>query len=557
MSSVGSSDGGSRASDNETVRRKYEDFRKKESELVKKQQKEIRRLNESHYGEVERLKEEQQTQMQNLQKGSQDAISARDHKHQQEIEDVRNLHRKTLQGMAEDNQRREETLRNATQMDTKSERQRSQDRFEKLSRDYDSNLKSQEQAFAQGLEDSREAQQSAIGRNRENLTKAHERETASIRDGRDESIRKLQGEYDQYRTTTNKEKREHTVRDLAEKKRTGDNLMRAVRNEREARVDTEQSLREGFQDGLGQMRERYDQALKKNAEMQRMSEDDLKSGITNRVENQVDRLQAQNIDLRDQNVRDGANRRREAQREIANYRDAFQKNVENYKEQRDEVIRSANENTAKDVQKVRDDLETQIVENNRFYQGRMNEQERIQRGAYEQLKGEATARTQQTKDLTDGRVKHVYDVAEEEKSRLIELNNQNHTANQRLKADQMKALREKLEDDKQQAVNRLQDQMRKQELQHAERMGQVVSKYEKQLQGLKDQMLRERKLGEEGMKRMTEELARVHKMEVEQVENKNREKLRQLNTQHGEELRGLNRRHEDKLDQVIGEMKKT
>ncbi|MBX3022527.1 MAG: hypothetical protein KF799_12715 [Bdellovibrionales bacterium] len=557
MSSVGSSDGSNRKSDNETIRRKYEDFRQNESELVKKHQKEIRRLNEAHYSEVERMKEEHQKQMASMQLGSQDAISRRDHKYNKEMEEVREMARKQAQTTAEENQRREDLLRKTSDGDRNTERANNDARFNQLTKDYSNNLTKQDKLFQDGLKEGREAQQAAIRANHDKLTKAHEAETRVLREDRDNSVRNLQKQFDDYRTSTTQEKRDHMIRDLQEKERSSDTLMQAVRSERNARTDSEAVLRDGFQDGLEQMRERYGKALRKDAAAHKMSTDDLKSGVVNRVDNQVRRLENEVVALKENNTRNELRLKNQMKREIANYRDAAQKNVENLQDQRDETIRMSNEMNQKDVHKVRDDLENQMIESNRFYRGRMEEQNRINRTAYDRLKLDMEARNTATKDLTDNRIKHIVDVTEQEKGRLIELSQENHTASQRMKADQMKTLRAELEDDKQKAVNSLQDMMRKQELQHAERMNLVVSKYEKQLQGLKDQLIRERKLGDENVKRLTEEMSRLHKMEVDQVESKNREKVRQLSSQHSNEIRTVNKRHEERLDQVIGELKKT
>jgi hypothetical protein len=46
-------------------------------------------------------------------------------------------------------------------------------------------------------------------------------------------------------------------------------------------------------------------------------------------------------------------------------------------------------------------------------------------------------------------------------------------------------------------------------------------------------------------------------MEVDQLEAKNRAKVRELNTEHAQEVTSLNKRHEAKLDEVIGELKRT
>lgn len=557
MSSVGSSDGSNRSAENDSVRRKYEDFRQNESEMVKKHQKEIRRLNEAHYAEIERLKEDHNKQMTAMHQGSSDAISKRDHQYNKEIEDVRGLHRKQMQQVAEENQRKEDALRAANSGDLGNQKANTEARLEQLNKDYEKNLAKQEEVFKNSLTEGREAQQDAIRKNREKLGEAHAAETKVLRDDRDNSVRSLQKQYTDYRNFTAEEKRNHEVQDLQAKARNSDTLMNAVSKERASRQDSEEILRDGFKDGLERMRDRYADASRKESDAQKMTNENLKAGVVNRVDNQVRRLENEIVALKENNTRQELKLKNQMKREIGNYRDATQKNIENLQDQRDEAVQSSNQANAKDVQKVRGELEDQLINSNRFYRGRMEEQNRINRTAYDRLKGDFEARIDSTKDNTDNRIKHIVEVTEEQKGRLVELNAENHSASQRNKIDEMKALRAELESDKEATVNRMQDMMRKQELQHSDKMNTVVSKYEKQIQNLKDMLVKERKSGEENLKRTTEEMSRVHKMEVDQVEAKNREKVRQLGTQHSNEIRTVNKRHEERLDQVIGEVKKT
>ena len=159
--------------------------------------------------------------------------------------------------------------------------------------------------------------------------------------------------------------------------------------------------------------------------------------------------------------------------------------------------------------------------------------------------------------MADSRVGNILEKTNEEKSRLIERERINHTANQRQKQDEIKALRETFEDDKQGAVESMRELMRKQELRHQERLGVVVGKYDKQVLSLKDDILRERKLNGENTKRLTEELGRAHQRELDQADAKSRAKLAELNDRHSQEVHDVTRRYEEKLDQVLGEIKKT
>ena len=117
MSSVGNSDSADRADKNQ-LRRTRDEFRQRESDLIKRQNVETRRLAEHNQDEITSLKEKHSEAMDSAREHSHESITQRDHQYQREIEDIRNLHRKQLQTSADETSRREGTLRKALQTTT-------------------------------------------------------------------------------------------------------------------------------------------------------------------------------------------------------------------------------------------------------------------------------------------------------------------------------------------------------------------------------------------------------------------------------------------------------
>jgi hypothetical protein len=282
----------------------------------------------------------------------------------------------------------------------------------------------------------------------------------------------------------------------------------------------------------------------------------MKHSAVDRVENQVRRLENEKEDLKQNKVRNELQLKQQQGREIKNMRDAFQDNVNNLAEQRDAAVNQSNQRNRTDVHVVRKEMGKQLVDTNRFYRERMEESNRINREAYETIKSDFDDRNTQTKSNANQRVERIHGESEESKARMIEQQEQNHMQNQLSKHEEMKKLRAVVDSEKNQAVRRVQEQMRKQELQHTDRMAAVVNKYEKQITGLNDQILRERKIGEENLKRTVEEMQRAHQASIDQLDSKNRDQMRQAQATHGEQLRSVNKRHEAQIDQVLTEVKK-
>lgn len=555
MSSVGSSDSGNRQ--DEVIRRNREDAVNSEAELVKKQKAELRRTNEKHYAEVEKLKKAHAAQMENLHRASQDAISERDHRYLQEVNDLKGMHRKALEQSAKESNRREEALRKATDGDAENTKMRNDLRFEKLNKDYNSKLTAAQRAQEEALAASRDAQIAAIDENRDKLEKAYDKQLGAVKAERDEKVHSLQSQFAEYRENSEGRIKSQELRHIQDQQRSSDALVRTARKERTASQDKEQLLRDGFRDGLETQRERYDKAMKNQAAAQSLVSDRLKTNAIDRINDQVRRLENEKEDLKEAKVRDQLLGKQARDEEIRHVKDAYGKNIENYREQRDQAVRESNERTARDVASVRDDLSKQMSDNSRFFRNRLNENTQIHTTAYRNATADFEARTQQQQMFADQRVKNIFDATQEEKTRLIKRQQEEHAMSQQTRADDIKAVHNQLETEKQEAILRMQELIRKQEVAHTEKMTQLVAKYEKQITALKDQVVKEKRNGEENLRRTVDEMTRAHKVSLDQLDSKNRDKMRQLSAAQSEELRSVNKRHEEKLDQVLAEVKKT
>ncbi len=555
MASIGSSDGSNNRSD-EIVRRNREEYQTQSSDQTKKHQKELRRLNEQHYAEVEKLKSDYNARMKSMAGASKDAISERDYQYQKDMEDMRAMHRKQIQSLADESGRREDTLRATTDSDSNFNRKNTQERFDKLSDDYMKQLREREDIYQRGIAESREAQQKAVSDNRNKLEAHHNEEMSAMRNDRNETVGSLQKQYKDYRDNAEGRIKSQDLKHMQDQQRASNDMLRAVKRERDLRVESEQILRDGFQDGLQETRGRFEEAKKKEQNATNSALSNMKTSAIDRVENQVRRLEQEKEDLKETKVRNELQLKQNQSREMRNMRDAFGDNMRDLAEQRDEAVRQANSANRDDVLKVHKNLGKQLVDTNRFYRERMEESNRINREAYENIKGDFDGRNAQTKSIADQRVALIYDQSEQAKARMIEKQQEDHSAQQVSKHDEMKQLRASVDSERNAAVRSVHDQMRKQELQHTERMANVVNKYEKQITALKDQMMREKNLADENLKRTVEELQRAHKVAMDQVDARNRDQMRQASAVHSDEVRQINKRHEAKLDQVITEVKK-
>lgn len=563
MSSVGSSDSSGSSNSAAEVARKNREAAtsstqsNNESELVKKHQREIRRLTEDHYNEMEGLKKAFNDKLNEMRKSSHDTVSEHDHKYQKEIEDLRGLYRKQLQDQADEANRRETTIVKAKDTDSTNMQKRNEERLGQVRETFQQNLTEQEKLNNQAFEEAKNQQATAIQKNRENLTRHYETEGQAMQENQQARYSDLQNTYKDFRQNTNSRIKDQELRHMQGQQRASKQLMQTVQNERQAAADQEANLRDGFKDGLRHARESFLEAGQKQRADVDAARESFRDTVTGRIDGQVARLEDENEELRVGSDQERVKTKAQQQREMANLSEAYQKNIDNYKEQRDRAVSIGSERMHKSVEAVRKELGEQMTQNARFYKIKEDELNHVNRGAVTNLRGEYEGRVEQSRDNMENRVKNLLDTRAQEQEREAQMQAENLQASQRGHQDDVRTIRFKMEDEKKIVVANLLDRLQKQEVKHNENMTVVVNKYEKQVQALKDQLLREKKTNEENLRRTTEEMQRAFKLSMDQVEMQTRDKLRMVDNKHNEELKMMNKRNDEKIDQVIAQVKKT
>ena len=556
MSSVSGSDSSS-SNPPDPARKAREANQSNEADVAKKHQREIRKLTEQHYAEIESLKKSHSDQLDQIRQHSHDEINERDHKYQQEMEDMRGLYRKQLQGQADDAQRREDVSHGAVAGDEAKEKEIHENRVKTLSESYENNIRAQQKMSEENSQEAREAQKAAIGKNRDAVVGQYETEGKMLAEENDNKLTDLQKTYDSYRHNTMSRLQDQEQRHLHDQQRSSNAAMSNVQKERRMASDEQIRMREGYTSEIDKTREKFNQAIGQQRESADTAREQMNTKFTNQIENQVNTLERDNRDMKESMNTGSTLARQRSQRELANVTEAYQKNMDNYKDQRDMAVRGSNDRVHKAAESVRQDLSKQMTDTSRNFKIMEDEQNQIHRLAYKNIKGDFDSRNEMVSSNAEARVKNLIDKTNEDREHIVQNQDQLISVSQQAHQDQMRALRANMEDDKQTTVGSLLQRLQKQEVQHTEKMNQVVGKYEKQVQELQDRLLKEKKASDENLKRSAEEMMRAHKLSMDQEESQSRDRLRQVDERRLAEINALNKRSEEKMNQVLAEAKKT
>lgn len=558
MSSVNGSGSGMGSSDRatESVRRNREEYIEKENELVKRQQKELRRMAESHQMEIDRLRNDHGTQIEGMREASKENMSARDMQYQKEISDLRALQRKQLQTLAQDSER--ETRERQTVMDNnaKNLKTSTEDKIARLENHYQDVVSSQNKQHDATLTDVRDKQAEAIAANRERLSKAHGKETRALADDRESSLRKVQNEYGEYRRTSDRRLQDAEIRSVRDRERMSDAHLTAMTRERQGNEDRTGELREGYSNSLDKLRDRYNKAAVEQSEARENSRQHLADDVEGRYGRRTESLQTRLADQKDLNNRQLVENRRKKDLEVGNVRDQFQKNISALEERQNALHTEWTELNKKDVDGINRKDQELLKSTNQFYRDRLATEGMKNREAMDNIQTDFSARHNQEKVQADTRVQRVLTESNNNTERLtvtqreaIEMMRSQHVEEQR-------NLRMALTQEKDEAVNALKNQLREKEAKHTEQIGQMKLKYDKEIGDLKDLILRERKQNEENSRRIVGDLKRGHDLDMENLNVQYQARIRQIEEAHTKELKTMTRRNDEKMDQLVSTVRK-
>lgn len=555
MSSVSGSGGGSRSED--VVRRNREEYQDKEAELIKKHNREIRRLSESHKAELEGIKDSHKSQIENMQSKARESMTLRDRKYQKEIDNLKQVHRNQLQKMMGENEEKMARHREAIEYQLASADKANDHRVDDLTNNYTSLLREKDEQFTRTLGEMREDQAEAITRQRENLNRKHDKEVRSLAEDRTEKVADMQQELREMRTDTARRLKNQEVRHLHDKQRLADSHMSDRQRMEHQANENEQILRDGFKDGLKQQEERFKAADAKRKAAQELSMEQLGSDVNDRVQNDIRRLELKIQELKEVNVRNQLAEKRKAQTQIDNIQRAYQQKVDNYKEQRDEAVDQFNDKNAADIAKVRKETDQILRNNNLFYKDRLEMQDIKSKQAVESITSDMKARHEQQKTQAETRIKNINERAQVHEERLREHFTAAVDNLREGNREEKRDLLAELTREKDEAIQRIKDQMNKNEVRNDQRMTAAINRYEKRLAELQDKFTREKRSNTVNQKRMLETMKKAHDSELEATKAQYEEKLAKITESHREEMEKINRRNNGKMDNLLQNLRKS
>lgn len=549
MSTVG-------GSGDDVVRKTRDEYRKKESDLIKKHQKEMQKVEEANEKQVNDLKTSQDKQYKALHKDTRETITAKDHKYQQEVENMRNIHRRQLQQAVEDSQQQQQSGNISKKMENGQQREQFESRLKGLQEQNVSNINKKTEEFQGTLEEMRNKQQDSVSENRNKMNLKHQQEMAALVEHREKDKANMQERYDAYRRTAEGKIENLNMKSWKDREKASENLLNTVRRERVTHEDTLTATKEGYKEALETTREKFDKVNNLRSGQQEEFRKNMENHVENRVMNKMHQLEVDKEDLKLGQALQRAELKRQSNKEVANIKNEFNKNIVGYEMDRKDALVESNESHARDINALSDKHSKVFTDAMRKQMAEKNSQQYRAQNALSDIQRDFGARTDQQKIMADMRVKNIHETSEESKARVIEQQKEVIEGMKFGHSEEIKEMRKKMEQDHRAVIDNLKDQMLKQEVANTEKNSMLMQKYEKQIAHLNDTLNKERREHDDYVRRAVSTLQQEHKQQLDTQNTQFTEKAKQMQERFQNELKTENRKYQEKTEQLISTIKK-
>lgn len=537
------------------LRRNREEYLRKESELVKKHNLQLRDIAEQHQAEVDRIKAQHNAQMDEYRNYVTKERQERDQSYRDEIEEIRLMHRDRLKNAARENEKKLEASRDVAKTEAQLAKERYDERVADLNIRYEDHSQRREQSHQKQLHDLRDKQKQAVIKNRDYQQQRHKQELESVNTERRRTTSELKRKLHDAASTNDLRLKTQQLQHLSDKQRITKNFIEQVNREREARLDSEKVLRDGFQDGLDNVRQRYQAADDKRNEVVFNNQKALRERVDGMLNGDVRALEVKVEKLKGQNARDKLNADRKKEREVASLRNEYHKKVGAYEDLNRNLREDYKSKNTKEIDVLNKKNSELLKDTNRFHRIRRQAQGQKAKEHVTNVEIEHKAAINQQKSQAENRFERMQQENLIKREKLGNYYAENlHSIKENYDRDLIE-LKDKMDGEKLGAVSRLKKQVRDFQVQSDERFAKMVEKYERLLSSVRDKNVKDKRTFATKNKVAIKNLQKSNQLQIDTLKSNYESKLAEVQEQHDREIQRVQQKHKEQLDGLLSSIR--
>ncbi len=541
----------------EMIRRQREEYQKRENDLIRRHNIELRAISETHQADIDKLKLSNADKSNEFGQATQTALTQKDSHYQDEISKIQKIHKDQLASLKEDYGRQLAVTRDSQKSQVTSKDKNFDQRMNDMKSHYDEILTATDKNNNKRLAEVHDNQKEALSQQRERLNKVHDSEVKGLTDMRTEEVGERQRAYDQLRQTADMRMKSQEARHRTDTSRVSDTHMEQMRQKAVEFNDLQATDRGGYKEALTKMRQDFVKKEGENDQKREMSAQNLATEVGERINNDVSRLKTEVARAKNESVVNQVKQKHISDREVNAYKQQMFENIDDYKRQKDEMSDGFKDRIASDLRKQRSELSDQIGDSEKYYKRKAEVENFIAKESINNLQSEFGDRDIQLKGQSEMRVKTIRDYALRNEEALKEHHkNEKQVMRDSSEKDKLD-VQLKLTDEKNQAVDRTIQRMRKMEIEHSVKEQEAQNLFNKEMAMMNEKQTKEKEEIRSKGKVAIENLQRTHHNELEATKMRYEQKLSEINQQHDQELEKNNRKHQAQLDDLLTSVRKS
>ncbi len=537
---------------NESVRKNNTEKRvEKENEMIANHRQELKNLAENYNNKLEQLKELHGREMAQMKAELSNMVQEKNRKHSQEVEDVRHIHRLQLEKIAKENDEKISSLRYENEVE-KANMKNAQvrERDYKDTRYQDAERKHSEmfEEYSTGV---REELHNALEKQNERMEKAKQKEVRALTEDRD---RRMNDSYNMNKHVNTEKNREikKLQRQLHDQhNELTEDFLEKVKNEKINHAQDIENRREVYKESLGEMRQRYTDALEEERDRAIGSNDGFRSSVEKRLGEKVRGLERRVTQAKEDHARTEIELKKKYEVEKRNLRNAFQHNVEDFEQQRNSAVEQYKEVSQKDLRKAQKEYDQMHKVSTEYFKKQVDELKNKKDEIATQKEEELRQQHDHMNMRMEQRVQGVKNAMQNANDKAKNYYEDSIVQVKDVYRENLNDLHQNFSTEKNTITTNLRENMRKSAMKSNQQLINVRNSYDTKVQGMTENNERKLRSLKWEHERLMKEQIKEAKNSLEMKDVQYGSKISQMQEEHNKQIDNLNKKHQEEIGRLI------
>jgi hypothetical protein len=535
---------------NTVTKKKTDEYRNELEAQEKRHRNEVSKIRQQHFNEMRQTQDQYNKDKEGLRNASTKSLNQKDQYYQGEIENLQNMNKEKLRKTAETYEDKVRLARDTADSDIKQNKESTARQRESLKGNYENEISKMDEQFRNYVDDSRQKQTESYEDQRKRFLADKEKTVNILGDTHKEKTEQLERDLrtERYQRRSDNNTMKTRMHDQAEN--LSDSYKRTVQRDRAFNDEALSMNREASQEGIQDVRDRYDKALEKRAADQDSSLDGFRHDVNERIESKVKSLETQLDEEKTGSLANSLKKQQQHKTEVNNLRKQMRDSNELLENQKRASISSLQEQNSQDIQNVHQQDSSLLNATVRNYENKLFDDRTLQKNQLADLGSNQDLEKKELQNRTQVRINNIVEQKAKEDKTNRQYFQDNIQGLQDRTRKEKSEMRDNLDDEKRTVRDGLNRKLKETTARHANETRMQKNSYESEIARLQEEKTQDKSTAARRLTETVEALQKGHKRELETQKLASQSKMQELNNKHQEDLQRLQERHTREMEEL-------